>query len=67
MHSRRGPWKKGVPLLPADPAQPDLFTIGSDPLPALLVTMRDSDGAVTGLRFPQFVDMYPTEEVQPWA
>ena len=67
MHARRGPWKKGVPLLPADSAQPDLFAIGVDPLPAFLVALRDSEGAVTGLRFPQFVDMYPTEDVQPWA
>jgi hypothetical protein len=67
MHSRRGPWKNGVPLLPVDPSQPDLFAIGVDSLPDFLVALRDSEGAVTGLRFPQFVDMYPTEDVQPWA
>jgi CubicO group peptidase (beta-lactamase class C family) len=68
MHSRRGAWKDGVPLLPADPAQPDLLVIGGPgALPAYVVALRDGDGAVKGLRFPQFVDMYRTEEVQPWA
>ncbi len=68
MHSRRGAWKRGVPLLSVDPAQPDLFMVGGEgSLPALIVALRDSEGAVTGLRFQQFIDMYRTEEVQPWA
>jgi CubicO group peptidase (beta-lactamase class C family) len=68
MYSRRGVWKRGVPLLPVDPSQPDLFAIAmGDPQPQLMTLLRDGEGAVTGLRFPQFVDMYPTERVQPWA
>jgi CubicO group peptidase (beta-lactamase class C family) len=68
MHSRRGPWKHGVPLLPVDPGQPDLLVVGGEgSLPALIVALRDDDGAVTGLRFQQIIDMYRTEEVQPWA
>ena len=68
MYSRRGPWKGGVRLLPAHPAQPDLFAIdmGED-LPAFMTVLRDPAGSVTGLRFPQFIDMTPAKDVQPWA
>ncbi len=68
LHSRRGPWKAGVPMLPTDPAQPDLFVLDTgDPQPPRVVAILDAGGRVAGLRFPQLVDMYRTERVQPWA
>ena len=49
--SRWGNWKRGVPLLPADAADPALFAINrEDDDAALVVFERDGAGAVTGLR-----------------
>jgi CubicO group peptidase (beta-lactamase class C family) len=68
LHSRRGPWKAGVPMLPADPAEPDLFALlTAAPMPDVMAVLRDDTGAVTGLRFPQIVDMHRAEGVAPWA
>jgi hypothetical protein len=68
LHSRRGPWKAGVPMVPADPAEPDLFALlTAAPMPDVMAVLRDDTGAVTGLRFPQIVDMHRAEGVAPWV
>jgi len=68
LHSRRGAWKGGVPLLPARVAEPDLFAmVTGDPLPVFMAVLRDGTGAVTGLRFPQIIDMRRADGVEPWA
>ena len=66
--SRRGPWKAGVPMVPASAAEPDLFALlTGEPQPPLIAVLRDDSGAVTGLRFPQLVDMYRNESIEPWS
>ncbi len=68
LKSRRGPWKQGFALVPASPTEPDLFAIlAGEPVPPRIVVLRDGSGTVTGLRFPQIVDMYRNENVEPWS
>jgi hypothetical protein len=66
--SRRGPWKAGVPMAPASPSEPDLFALlTGEPQPPLITVLRDTSGAVTGLRFPQLVDMHRNRSIEPWT
>ncbi len=65
LYSRRGPWKAGVRMTAVEP---DLFVLNTgDPEPPRIVTLLDDGGRVVGLRFPQLVDMYRSERVQPWT
>jgi hypothetical protein len=66
--SRRGPWKAGVPMAPASPSEPDLFALlTGEPQPPLITVLRDTSGSVTGLRFPQLVDMHRNRSIEPWT
>ncbi|HZZ36203.1 MAG TPA: serine hydrolase domain-containing protein [Caulobacteraceae bacterium] len=68
LHSRRGNWKGGVTMIPADPADPGFFALDDDPLqPSHLALVRDAAGAVIGLRCDRLVEMVRTETVEPWA
>jgi CubicO group peptidase (beta-lactamase class C family) len=68
LHSRRGLWKAGVPMVPADPANPDLFALVTEaPVQEVIAVLRDEKGDVVGLRFPQIIDVYRAEGVDPWA
>ncbi len=67
LYSRRGPWKRGVPLLRANPSEPDLLALPARPQPQYLAALRDRQGNVTGLRFPQLYDMHRTESATPWV
>lgn len=70
LRSRRGPWKAGVPMVPAGDTDtdPDLFALlTGEPQPPRIAVLQDSSGAVTGLRFPQLVDMYRNESIEPWT
>jgi CubicO group peptidase (beta-lactamase class C family) len=68
LHARRGPWKPGVRLYPADGADPDHFWLDDNPLePSRLTLVRGADGAVTGLRCDRLVEMRRTSEVPPWV
>jgi CubicO group peptidase (beta-lactamase class C family) len=68
MHSRRGPWKGGARLLPVRADEPDFCAIDApgDPV-TYMALLLDGEGAVTGLRFPQIVDMHRNPDVQPWT
>ncbi len=68
VHSRRGAWKDGARLLPADIADPSFFLVqsdGADPVP--LTFLRGADGGISGLRTNELIDMIRTEQVAPWA
>ncbi len=68
LHSRRGAWKHGATLLPADATDPSFFVVqseGADPVPLLLI--RDTRGNVSGLRTNELIHMVRTDQVAPWA
>lgn len=68
IRARRGVWKQGVPLLPADEADPLLFAAcapGSDP--ALVLLTRDARGRIDGIRFGDLCHMVRNDQIEPWA
>jgi hypothetical protein len=68
LYARRGPWKGGRSLRPADPDDPQFFLLDDDELePSRVVLIRDADGAVTGLRCDRLVEMRRAETAKPWA
>jgi CubicO group peptidase (beta-lactamase class C family) len=67
LYARRGPWKAGRTLYPADPADPGFFVLDDDPLePGKIALIRDEYGQVTGLRCDRLVHMQRAE-VPGWA
>ena len=68
LRARRGPWKGGVGMRPADPDDPGFFALETgEPEPPRVAVVRDKGGAVTGLRFDRLVEMVRNEELEPWA
>jgi CubicO group peptidase (beta-lactamase class C family) len=68
LHARRGPWKQGIRLDPADADDPALLMLDRPlPEPELVALVRDASGAVTGLRCDRLVEMVRTEQVAAWA
>lgn len=68
LHSRRGAWKDGARLRPADPTDAAFMLIdkpGDEP--AYLLLTRDQRGHVNGLRCDNLVHMVRTATVEPWA
>jgi CubicO group peptidase (beta-lactamase class C family) len=67
LYARRGPWKRGVRLYPADPADPAFLYVDDDAVePSRLALIRDGD-RITGLRCDRLVEMVRTDQVAPWA
>lgn len=68
LRARRGPWKGGMRMLPADPDDPPFFALDTgEPEPPRIAMLRDGDGAVTGLRFDRLIEMVRNDELEPWA
>jgi hypothetical protein len=75
LHARRGPWKDGARMLPADEHDPAFFVLEIDvpdpsfgePDPPRVALVSDANGAVTGLRLPGLMELVRTETVAPWA
>jgi hypothetical protein len=68
LHARRGVWKDGVRLLPADPSDPCFFMVDRDgDEPSYVVLTRGAAGTVDGLRCDELIRMERTETVAPWA
>ncbi len=68
IRSRRGVWKRGVPLLPSDPSDPLMcaaYAPDGDPAPVLLT--RGADGRIDGIRFGEIQHMVRNDDVAPWA
>jgi CubicO group peptidase (beta-lactamase class C family) len=67
LHARRGVWKPGMRLVPADPTDDTWFHIADDDLePTALRLLRGADGRVTGLRYG-LVEMVRTDTIPGWA
>ncbi|HEY7802273.1 MAG TPA: serine hydrolase domain-containing protein [Dehalococcoidia bacterium] len=66
VRSRRGAWKSGVPLLPVDAADPELYAAARDDgeRPRIVLT-RDAGSRVDGLRFDDCVHMVRSNAA-PW-
>jgi len=68
LYSRRGPWKTGLRMYPADPADPCFFRLADDDYePSGVCLIRDADGAVTGLRCDRLAQMVRADNIAPWA
>ncbi len=70
LHARRGPWKQGVRMCPADANDSAFFLLDTgDVEPPRVVLVRGDDGAVTGLRFVALaaVEMVRNDTIAPWA
>jgi CubicO group peptidase (beta-lactamase class C family) len=68
LHARRGPWKGGVRMLPAGPADPAFFGLDTEePEPPHITLVLDGEGQVAGLRFDRLVHMVRNDSLAPWA
>ena len=68
LHARRGPWKDGARMLHADGGDPGFFELETEGIiRPHLALLRDADGAVTGLRFDQLVEMERTSDDLAWV
>ena len=67
LRSRRGAWRDGVRLVPADVEDPGFLVLDTGgPEPPALALVRDDSGAVTGLRLDRLVHMTRSASLQPW-
>jgi hypothetical protein len=66
IRGQRGPWSEGVPLVAADPAQPDLLLVKKGAATEKVVVLFDGD-EVHGLRFQTLFDLHRNPAAQPWT
>jgi len=68
LRARRGPWKDGARMLPADEHDPAFFALEVKGAHAGNVALvRDADGGVTGMRFDGLVELVRNHAIEPWA
>ena len=68
LRARRGPWKEGARMLPADPADRAFFVLDTgEPEPPQVALVLDERGSVSGLRFDRLVSMVRNDTLEPWA
>ena len=68
LRSRRGAWREGVKMVPADPADPMFFVLDTGELePPFVVLSRDGSGLINGVRFDRLVYMARNEALQRWV
>ncbi len=68
LYSRRGAWKDGARLLPADPSDPEVFAVEAEGYPrSRLVLWRDRSDEVNAVRLPRLVEMVKNPDLEPWA
>jgi hypothetical protein len=68
LRSRRGPWRNGVRLLPADENDPFFLALDTPSLqkPEIALVMND-DGKVTGIRLSRLAWMVRDNSLTAWA
>jgi hypothetical protein len=68
LRARRGPWKGGVRMLPADPTDPAFFALDTgEQEPQDVALLLNREGRVAGLRFDRLVHMVRNDSMAPWA
>ena len=68
LRSRRGAWRDGLRMLPADPADPAFFALDSGATePPMVALVLEDNGCVKGIRFDRLVYMERNESLDPWA
>jgi len=69
LYARRGPWKDGARMVPADDNDQAFFALlGTEAIePPRIALRRDASGAVTGLRFDRLVEMERTSDDLAWV
>jgi CubicO group peptidase (beta-lactamase class C family) len=68
LRARRGAWKAGVRMLPADPKDPYFFELETDdPQRPHVVLTRDDAGRIDGLLHDRLVRMFRNDSLRPWA
>lgn len=68
IHARRGPWKDGARMFPADEDDPGFFELETEAIERPhLALLRDAAGAVKGLRFDRLVEMERTSDDLAWV
>lgn len=68
LRSRRGQWREGVRMVPADPSDPAFFTLDTgEPEPPQLALALDGRGQVTGFLIERFTRMVRNDALKPWA
>jgi len=67
LYSRRGKWKNGVRMHPAEAGDPGFFHLADDAMePARIALIRDEQGRVSGLRGDGLMVMVRTDQVAQW-
>ena len=68
LRSRRGAWRDGLRMLPADPSDPALFALDTDAAePPLVALVQDDGGGVKGIRFDRLSYLERNDSLQPWS
>jgi hypothetical protein len=68
VYSRRGAWKDGKRVWPADAADPELLLVEDDPLePSRIAARLGPDGRLAALHIHRLVAMTPTQSTPPWV
>ncbi len=68
LRARRGPWKEGKRMLPADAADPSFFVLDTgEPEPPGVALILDDGGPAAGLRFDRLVHMVRNDALEPWT
>ena len=68
LRSRRGAWREGVRMLPADPADPAFFSLDTGQTERPLVALAlDDGGRARAIRFDRLVYMERNDSLEPWA
>lgn len=67
LHARRGRWKRGVRMVPADPRDPGFFVLDTGDLEPPCIALELDGGFVRGLRCDRLISMVRNDAVAPWA
>ena len=68
LRSRRGAWRDGLKMLPADPGDPAFFALDNGAAePPLVALVLDDQRRVKGIRFDRLSYLERNESLEPWG